>query len=83
MLKSHYPVFSYLFFLFILVFVIASNKTTPRIDIRLGEVFDLAIWLKRLAVDAKSRQSRFNPSFLKHSGIWVAADETVSNKIKK
>jgi hypothetical protein len=34
------------------------DKTTPRIEIRFGEVFDLAKWLERPDVDAKSQQSK-------------------------
>ncbi len=41
-------------------------------------VWDLAEWLKRLTANAKV--AIVDPSILRHSGIWGAADEPVLNK---
>ncbi len=47
--------------------------------------WDLAKWLERLtdnAIVATRNSLGFDPSILRHSGIWGAADEAVFNKVK-
>ncbi len=41
----------------------------------------LAAWLERLTINAKV--AGFDPSILRHRGIWGAADGTVLNKVHK
>ncbi len=58
-----------------------QNQAAIRLDeIQPSGKYDLAEWLERLAVNAKvATVLGFDPSILRHCGIWGAADEAVLN----
>ncbi len=45
--------------------------------------WDLAVWLKRMTLPiAKTQQSSFDPSIIRHSGIWGVVEKQCWNRIK-
>ena len=43
--------------------------------------YTVGLFVNKYAANAKVASPGFNPSILRHSGIWRAADEVVLNKV--